>query len=274
MINRGGHVLVYVDISNGLIEGLIEKCEKNEGSQQNLFSVIVSRDNYAIREITCTGYLSSRDKPSKRKGGHTRHQRSLNHIRIAYANILDLFRPVHGVAENSSTPYDRLRPSNSDSSGWSIIRRASFARIKFGFALAGVTEKGDPLIHSLKPRLERRVEQFEEQFSWLPATEPVETAHPGEWNINLNHPSEGEEKVRNIHQQVPNDRNHSDDCNSLGDNHYRWRKWECKPDRQAGYQDKAKHEAATQFVNASTAFKKVDPQRSIECINQAIEIYT
>ncbi|OON17766.1 Aromatic-di-Alanine repeat protein [Opisthorchis viverrini] len=39
-------------------------------------------------------------------------------------------------------------------------------------------------------------------------------------------------------------------------------------------QDKAKHEAATQFVNASTAFKKVDPQRSIECINQAIEIYT
>nr|QQY02503.1 alpha-soluble NSF attachment protein [Cryptocotyle lingua] len=39
-------------------------------------------------------------------------------------------------------------------------------------------------------------------------------------------------------------------------------------------QDKVKHEAATHYVNAATAFKKVDPQRAVECMNQAIEIYT
>lgn len=39
-------------------------------------------------------------------------------------------------------------------------------------------------------------------------------------------------------------------------------------------QDKSKHDAATHYVNASAAFKKVDPQKSINCLNQAIEIYT
>ncbi|CAL8098963.1 unnamed protein product [Calicophoron daubneyi] len=39
-------------------------------------------------------------------------------------------------------------------------------------------------------------------------------------------------------------------------------------------QEKSKHDAANHYVNASTAFKKDDPQRAIKCLTQAVEIYT
>lgn len=39
-------------------------------------------------------------------------------------------------------------------------------------------------------------------------------------------------------------------------------------------QDKSKHDAASHYVNASGVFKKVDPQKAIRCLLQAIEIYT
>ncbi|KER19127.1 hypothetical protein T265_11992 [Opisthorchis viverrini] len=48
------------------------------------------------------------------------------------------------------------------------------------------------LIHSQKRRLERWAEHFEEQFRWPSATQPVEIMHTGEWNVNLDRPSEDE----------------------------------------------------------------------------------
>ncbi|KER21331.1 hypothetical protein T265_10331 [Opisthorchis viverrini] len=55
-----------------------------------------------------------------------------------------------------------------------------------------INEKDGSLIHSQKRRLERWAEHFEEQFSWPPATQPVEIMHTGEWNVNLDRPSEEE----------------------------------------------------------------------------------
>ncbi|KER22108.1 hypothetical protein T265_09726 [Opisthorchis viverrini] len=55
-----------------------------------------------------------------------------------------------------------------------------------------IGEKDGSLIHSQKRRLERWAEHFEEQFSWPPATQPVEIVHTGEWNVNLDRPSEEE----------------------------------------------------------------------------------
>ncbi|TPP58552.1 N-ethylmaleimide sensitive fusion protein attachment protein alpha [Fasciola gigantica] len=39
-------------------------------------------------------------------------------------------------------------------------------------------------------------------------------------------------------------------------------------------QEKSKHDAASHYVDASTVFKKIDPQKSIDCLMRAIEIYT
>ncbi|KAF5402121.1 N-ethylmaleimide sensitive fusion protein attachment protein alpha [Paragonimus heterotremus] len=39
-------------------------------------------------------------------------------------------------------------------------------------------------------------------------------------------------------------------------------------------QEKSKHDAATHYVNAASVFKKVNPQQSLKCLTQAIEIYT
>ncbi|XP_061875623.1 LOW QUALITY PROTEIN: alpha-soluble NSF attachment protein-like [Colius striatus] len=43
---------------------------------------------------------------------------------------------------------------------------------------------------------------------------------------------------------------------------------------QLHLQLQSKHEAATNFVDAATAFKKADPQEAINCLLRAIEIYT
>ncbi|GAA53243.1 ATP-binding cassette transporter, partial [Clonorchis sinensis] len=58
-----------------------------------------------------------------------------------------------------------------------------------------ISEKDGSLIHSQKRRLERWAEHFEEQFSWPPATQPVEIMHTGQWNVNLDRPSEEEIKI-------------------------------------------------------------------------------
>lgn len=39
-------------------------------------------------------------------------------------------------------------------------------------------------------------------------------------------------------------------------------------------QQKTKHDAATHLINASVVYKKVDPNKSIQCLAQAIDIYT
>ncbi|KER31894.1 hypothetical protein T265_01978 [Opisthorchis viverrini] len=55
-----------------------------------------------------------------------------------------------------------------------------------------INEKDGSSIHWQKRRLERWAEHSEEQFSWPPAIQPVEIVHTGKWNVNLDHPSEGE----------------------------------------------------------------------------------
>lgn len=40
------------------------------------------------------------------------------------------------------------------------------------------------------------------------------------------------------------------------------------------FSEKSKHDAASYYVDASTVFKKIDPQKSIDCLMRAIEMYT
>ncbi|VDP22425.1 unnamed protein product [Echinostoma caproni] len=39
-------------------------------------------------------------------------------------------------------------------------------------------------------------------------------------------------------------------------------------------QEKSKHDAASYYVDASAAYKKIDPRKAIDCLGKAIEMYT
>ncbi|KER26176.1 hypothetical protein T265_06527 [Opisthorchis viverrini] len=64
------------------------------------------------------------------------------------------------------------------------------SRVLYQLIRATGLKKDGSLIQSQKRQLERGAEHFEEQFSWPPGTQPMEIMHTGEWNLNLDRPSE------------------------------------------------------------------------------------